>query len=783
MEGSMNQDFTPGMEDLLLEEELGGEEKIDYGRYLRGIWRRKWLVLLVTILVAIPWGWHVKNEEPIYEAMSLIRFKEYATETSRQLNQSRIRELKSRTFAEEVVAKLGLSLRLPESLRGMYRTDIFKDFHTTKSPVPGRYELVFTDDNRFELYRVYEKSRKLLVSGSMWQALNDSVSVNGFTFTVNPDLKPLPERIPFVIKPFMKAVRSFRARIRVWTSDDGDLMAIKMQDRDPRLVASMVNKLSQIFIQESMTLKRSSLSTRKKLLKERVDAAKAKLDESERRLKAFKERHIMDLDKAMENQVQQKVALEEQISRMEQERDGLDHLLKQTESLPELKGADVRTSRYVYHQVANYGGLKNNPSMAILRQTLEDQEKQYADLLTRVSEVHPDAKKLRAEIEKTLQEIKSTAENYLQKLEISIRRKKQQLALLNEKMQTLPSAQLTLSELERDRKVNEELYLNLLNEYNKIDVQEAAESQDVDILDPAIVPEYPVNANKKKRALFGLVFGFVLGVGVAGLLEVMDTSLRTPADVKKHLKLPVLGTIPKVDFDDLYDFQDAEKIKRIDYQLVTHDYKPTPIGEAFRSLRTSLIFSKSRGRIHSIVLTSTEPGDGKSFTAANLAIIMAQQKHTTLLVDADLRRGVLHNTFNVTKEPGFTNYLTGTAVLNDILKETHIPNLQIVTCGPLLPNPAELLGSLQMRRFLDEVRRRFDFIIFDTPPLNAATDAVVLGTQVDGVAIVIRAGKTKRSHAKAKLELFANVPATILGAILNGTGADMGHEGYSYYHY
>jgi len=195
------------------------------------------------------------------------------------------------------------------------------------------------------------------------------------------------------------------------------------------------------------------------------------------------------------------------------------------------------------------------------------------------------------------------------------------------------------------------------------------------------------------------------------------------------------------------------------------------------------MFSKDRGRISSLVLTSNEPGDGKSFTGANLSITLAQLKSKTLLIDGDLRRGVLHNTFAIPKEPGFSNYLTQVVPLQSIIHDTQIPNLSVISCGSLIPNPSELLGSHQMTRFLDEARRKFDLIVFDTPPLNAATDAVVVGTQVDAVVLVIRAGETDRNLAKTKLELFSSVPARVLGAVLNGTTADMAHPGYSYYHY
>jgi capsular exopolysaccharide synthesis family protein len=207
------------------------------------------------------------------------------------------------------------------------------------------------------------------------------------------------------------------------------------------------------------------------------------------------------------------------------------------------------------------------------------------------------------------------------------------------------------------------------------------------------------------------------------------------------------------------------------------------VGEAYRALRTNLLFSKRIGPIRSLIVGSVSPGEGKSFTAANLAITLAQQKSKTLLVDADLRRGVLHNSFNCAKKPGLTNYLTGVVPLENVLHETYIPNLSLITCGSLIPNPSELLGSVRMQRFIEGITKRYEFVIFDTPPLLAATDGVILGTLVDGTAIVIRAGKSNRDLVQRRLEVYQNVEARLLGTVLNCTGVEIAHDGYSYYRY
>ncbi|MFQ5674957.1 MAG: polysaccharide biosynthesis tyrosine autokinase [bacterium] len=421
--------------------------------------------------------------------------------------------------------------------------------------------------------------------------------------------------------------------------------------------------------------------------------------------------------------------------------------------------------------------------MLVFREKLKDQLENWRAIVAGSSERNPRAQAIQSEIQVTQAQIETLAMQEIRSLEMEVNSLTAKIQRLRRNLSRLPAQQQRLGELTREQQSVEKKYLTLLSEYRDAQLNEAVKSEEIEILDPAILPEFPKGLNKKVQASLGGVLGFALGVMFAFLLEFFDKSLKTVDDVKRFLKLPVLGTIPQIDFSDVPDFQDSEKIKQIDQQLVTHDYAPTPIGEAYRSLRTNLLFSKEAGRIQSMVVTSTEPGDGKSFTTANLSITFAQLKTNTLLIDGDLRRGVLHNTFGLPKEPGFTNYLTRMVPLQNVLHETHIPNLTLISCGSLIPNPSELLGSQQMQKFLDDVRRKYELVIFDSPPLNAATDAVVIGTQVDAALMVIRAGKTKREFADQKLDLFSNVPAKVMGVVLNGTTSDMAHPGYSYYHY
>jgi tyrosine-protein kinase Etk/Wzc len=353
---------------------------------------------------------------------------------------------------------------------------------------------------------------------------------------------------------------------------------------------------------------------------------------------------------------------------------------------------------------------------------------------------------------------------------------------LDKQLVRLPEEELRLIQLNRQRKANETLNELLLQQYKEAQIRESVASENISIIDPAMAPRLPITRSRRNQAVMGALVAFLLGVASAVAWEVLDKSIRTREDIKRFLNLPILGVIPKVKFDG-YELQDSEKAKSISSQIVTHDYSPTPVGEAYRSLRTSLLFSKTIGPIRSLVIGSVAPGEGKSFTSANLAIAMAQQKSKTLLIDADLRRGVLHNSFNCVKKPGLTNYLTGVAALENILNETYVPNLSLITCGSMIPNPSELLGSPRMQKFIEGISQRYDIVIFDTPPLLAASDAVVLGTLVDGICMIVMAGKTKRNEVMRKMELFHHVQAKVLGIILNGAGIEVAHEGYSYYAY
>lgn len=216
-----------------------------------------------------------------------------------------------------------------------------------------------------------------------------------------------------------------------------------------------------------------------------------------------------------------------------------------------------------------------------------------------------------------------------------------------------------------------------------------------------------------------------------------------------------------------------------DSKLITVEDPRSPVAEAYRTLRTNIEFSSFEQSLHTLLITSPSPHEGKSTTLANLAVVMAQAEKRTLLVDADLRRPCLHMLFGVNNDKGLTSmFVDADALQHPPLQQTRVSNLMLLPSGPLPPNPAELLSSHRMQDVIVSLKQQADIILFDAPPVIAVTDATVLGTRVDGVLLVIEAGQTKREHAQRAKELLDKVKVRVIGAVLSNVNQDSAMGGY-----
>jgi capsular exopolysaccharide synthesis family protein len=357
---------------------------------------------------------------------------------------------------------------------------------------------------------------------------------------------------------------------------------------------------------------------------------------------------------------------------------------------------------------------------------------------------------------------------------------------MSTRLTKLPSQTLEYTRLERELQLNEKLYITMKQKYEESRITEAGQMGKVRILDPAIISE-KVKPNKKLYILIGIILGISMGGGYAFAVEFLDKTIKSVEQLARK-GIVVIGIIP-----DMHHMSDKMHSKKImapskggtDFRrrLITYEDPKSPVSESYRSLRTNIAYSAADKKIKSLLVSSPQPGEGKSTTTANLAIAFAQLRKRTLLIDADLRKPVQHNVFDQKRGPGLAEYLVGDIIdFDSLIHPTKVENLYIVTAGGLPPNPSELLGSAKMSELVDRLEDQWDMILFDSPPIVAVTDASMISAEIDGIAMVIKAGQTDRAAVDRALDTIKNVQAPLIGAILNGANPGTLAGKYSYYY-
>jgi polysaccharide biosynthesis transport protein len=327
--------------------------------------------------------------------------------------------------------------------------------------------------------------------------------------------------------------------------------------------------------------------------------------------------------------------------------------------------------------------------------------------------------------------------------------------------------QVQLMMIQRERDLAEKTYLDYSEKLRDLNVREKTIAATATVMEQANVPSTSVRPNKVQQVALAMVMGLMLGVGFAFLQEFLDDRVNSPDDIERLTALPTLGTVPSI----------GDERNRL---LIGHDAL-SPLTESYRALRTGVQYSSVDRPVHTLIVTSAHPGEGKSVTSANLAIAVTLQGKRVILIDADLRRPSVHRMFQAEAEPGLTSVLAGEVPLDEALRSTVIDGFSILTAGPLPPNPPELLNSQAMLDLLEQLRQRADLVIIDTPPVIPVTDTQALASHVDGVVLVVEAGKARKVSVRAARELLEQTRARILGVVLNKI--DRRSKGYYHRYY
>lgn len=439
-----------------------------------------------------------------------------------------------------------------------------------------------------------------------------------------------------------------------------------------------------------------------------------------------------------------------------------------------------------------------------LNKRLVEMALKRTELATNFTDEHPHIMELRHQASDILESMVSELDK-----QVSLTKRRMQdlqvsMDAAERKYQGLPEQALELQRLDRTVRINEELFDLLEKKYQEVLIREAEKVQEVTLVRPAMLSYTRVNpVRTAQTAMAGFILGLVLGLIIALILESMDTSVGTIEEVESFLEVPVIGFVPHLAHDEAIELFSGEEglvtsghaLER-QIRLISHFSPPSTISEAYRSLRTNLLFSQT-GDHRVILVSSATVKEGKSTVAANLAVVVAQQGARVLLIDADMRKPMQHHTFGLKRDPGlsecllgqfswqdatkrFSDVMLGDMGIDQALFTPGLDQLDVLTCGRVSANPPDLLAAPAMDKILEEVRQEYDMVLIDMPPMLHTTDATILASKVDGVLLVYHIGSVVRGALKRVKSNIESVGGRVLGVVLNGVRGELSAD-YSTY--
>jgi len=561
------------------------------------------------------------------------------------------------------------------------------------------------------------------------------------------------------------------------------LMDVSFESTNPQLAAQTVNAHIATYVEQNYRSKYESTTQASNWLADQLNDFKIKVQRSEdARISYERQNQIWTLDDKQNMTTQRLADINRQLTEAQNER-------MKKESL------------YEFAKAGNLDAvpqIQSNTRLADLLKKRNDESATYGDALAQYGPNFPKVQRLSAQLKDLDDNIQKEKQNVLDELESDYREARQRENLMSEALDEAKGEANQMAEklveyniLKREAEANKALYEGLMTKMKETAITAGLRSSNIRIVDPAMVPATPARPAKGKNITLAFLVGLVGGIGLALLREYLDNTVKTPDDIETLARLPSLAVVPQFAGTNgnkrrtmLTGFSGNGYEKRI--ELVAQHLPKSQMSEAFRALRTSILLSQADHPPQVILVTSALPREGKTTAAANLAVTLAQLGDSTVLVDADLRTPGIGRLLNLGagKYAGLSSYLAGVSSL-DLVSVPHpaIPNLVAIPTGPLPPNPADLLSSHKLADAIAELRTKFKFIVVDSPPIMAATDAVILSVQADGVLLVVRSGETPKVAFTRTRDLLNSVKCRILGVVLNAVDSSAPDYYYSYRYY
>ena len=707
-------------------------QEIHIRDYVQVILRRKWIVVVSFIIVLTTTAFHSFKASPIYQATAQLQINKEnpyvvsveevmsVTGTDQLFHQTQYKVLSSRSLALRVLNSMSLADNSEFKPHQVSIWDIFK-----------KQKLEVESDNSDKNINKNVEHSKL--NNNSW------------------------------------LIDSYLARFSVSPVSKSRLVNIRFTGYDPVEITKIINKHAEEYITRNLEVRFAASHDAAEWLQKQIYAQKDAIQKAETTLQIYKEKEkILSVEEKQNIIVQKMDRLNFALTRAKSERMDIEPVYNMTqeysgniEKLGEL--SDVIENSLIQNLRREYSRLS-----AEVMKLSQKYGKNYPAMKRAIAERNEMKAMIDIEIAKVAKGIESRYQVKLSKEESltqELEDQKDDALKLNRKA-------IAYGALQRDIDGEKQMYNILLKRMKEADITSELKTSNISIVDPASVPRRPIKPNIKFDVILGAIIGLGLGIGLVFFLEYLDNTIKSPEDVEEYLKIPLLGVLSHANIKSGGKSSPSE--------LIAHEMPRSVFAEAVRSIRTSVMFSIIDTSRKLILVTSAVQGEGKTFVASNLAATIAQTGKKTLLIDCDFRKPRINKVFSVEKNPGLCNHLLGEVKLESIIKTTMVPNLSIVTCGNIPPNPAEIMHSAVMKKFCNEVRERFDMVIFDTPPSMTVTDAIVLSSIVDGVIITIKSGTSVKETIKRCISQITTNNGEMIGAVVNYV--DISRGGY-YYHY
>ncbi|HKY03663.1 MAG TPA: polysaccharide biosynthesis tyrosine autokinase [Blastocatellia bacterium] len=595
------------------------------------------------------------------------------------------------------------------------------------------------------------------------------------------------ERSPEESERLSPYVGVLAGNLQVEPIKDTRAIRLTFTHTDPQIAAAVTNGIADHFIERNFQTKTEKFTSASEWLDRTTREMKAKVQQAEQELATYSRDHNIFSTEGKETLTTDKMSrLHDQATRAETER-----ILKQ--SIYE----EVRQGR-VSQLPAAFADQKLNA----LQAKLEELVAAEARLDLKYGPDNPQLVDTRRQIQTAREQIEATRRALEDRLrsefelasrdEISLK-----TALAQAKQEAVRQNQdaIQYNILKQEVDTAKSLYTDFLHKMSQARAEVAQQHNNLHMIQPAKVPRGPIGPGRFRIILFGFLVSLAGGVGLAFFLEYLDSTIKTVEDVGRFIRLPALGVIPAISTrgprqvspkkrhaELVQGEREDDAPALVTDKLAVLDNRSTA-AEAYRVLRTSMLLSAAGSPPRTILITSGQPGEGKTTTVVNTAVSLAQLGASVLIIDCDLRKPAAHKTFGVENSTGLSTYLSRDVELNELIHRLQIPNLSLLPCGAIPPNPAELLASEKMKNMLAALREQYDHILIDSPPLLSVTDPVILSTLVDGVMLVVHGGKSTRAVARRARQELQTVGAKIFGVVLNNLDLRGNGYGYEYYQY